>query len=320
MFGLGRHAALLAGLLTGLAGCGPAVEIGGDASAGDPSPTGASTSTTSTGVSPTTSVPPATVDPSGVDVTSGTGSSGPSATGPSTTEDTIGDHTFLVPPDGGHVSIECSLFEQDCPRGEKCNIWANDGGNAWNATRCFPIDRAPDGPAEPCAVEDSGVSGLDSCDVGSVCWGVDKTGEGTCVSFCSGSEEAPICEGSGLRCTGSNLFFLCLPNCDPLVQDCAEGEACYLHEDTPECEPDDSQDAGAAFETCASPNACDPGLNCMNAAFVGLCNEGEQECCTPFCDLQDPTCPEGTLCISAFPEGLALPGHEDVGLCGQDPG
>lgn len=316
VFGRGwRAVLLLPGLL---AGCGPAVEIGGDASTGDPSPTGASTSS-STDVSPTTSVPPATVDPSGVDVTSGTGSSGSSATGSSTTEDTIGDHTFLVPPDGGHVSIECSLFEQDCARGEKCNIWADDGGNAWNATRCVPVDRAPDGPDDPCTVEGSGVSGIDSCDIGSVCWDVDpRTLEGTCVSFCTGSENAPICE-SGLTCTAGNLIFLCLSTCDPLVQDCIDGEGCYVIEDTTECAPDTSDDSGATFDTCAFANACNPGLNCTDEEIVGLCDEGAEACCTPFCDMQDTTCPEGTQCISAFAEGMVPPGYEDVGVCGQDP-
>src|SRR5262245_13882487 len=41
---------------------------------------------------------------------------------------------FIEDHDGGGHSWECSLFEQDCPIGEKCNIYANDGGNAWNAT------------------------------------------------------------------------------------------------------------------------------------------------------------------------------------------
>ncbi len=30
---------------------------------------------------------------------------------------------------------ECSPWAQNCPPGEKCTWWANDGGNAWNATR-----------------------------------------------------------------------------------------------------------------------------------------------------------------------------------------
>lgn len=319
VFDRGRRAALLPGLLTSLlAGCGPAVEIGDDASTGDQSPTGGSTSSTSG--SPTTSVPSTTVDPSGVEHTSGTGSSGPSATGSSTTEDTIGDHTFLVPPDGGPVSIECSLFEQECPRGEKCNIWANDGGS-WNATRCVAVDRTPAGPAEPCTVEGSGGSGFDSCDVGSVCWDVDPdTLEGTCVSFCSGSEEAPTCEDAGLRCTGSNLFFLCLPICDPLVQDCNKGDACYVQDDTTLCTPIGSNNSGPPFQTCFFVNGCAAGLNCTDAALVGQCNAEADACCTPFCDLQDPTCPEGTLCIAAFSEDSAPPGHEDVGVCGQDPG
>ena len=46
----------------------------------------------------------------------------------------------------------CDLWEQDCPEGEKCNPWANDGGASWNALRCVPIDPNPDGVGEPCTV------------------------------------------------------------------------------------------------------------------------------------------------------------------------
>ncbi len=301
-----RHPALLCvGVLSCLlVGCTSVVELEDDASTGEPDPAG----TTTTGPSATTA------DPSGAGVTTGSESTGAAS---STTDDPAGNQ-YLIDPDGGDVSIECSLFEQDCPRGEKCNIWANDGGSVWNATRCVPVDRAPDGPAELCTVEESGVSGVDSCDVGAVCWNVDETGEGTCVSFCAGSEDAPICEGT-LRCTAREIFALCLPGCDPLLQDCGEGGACYVFDDTTECASDASGDSGSTFDTCAFLNACDPGLNCTDAAIVGLCEAGAEDCCTPFCDLQAPTCPEGTQCISAFGKGMAPPGYEDVGICGQGP-
>jgi len=305
----GHRTLLVLGVLGSLlAGCNSVVEFGDDASTGDPGPAG--TTTTMTGL------PPATVEPSGVEVTSGTGST---ATESGTTDDTAGNNTFLIDPDFNDVFPGCSVFEQDCAPGEKCNIWANDGGNVWNATRCVPLDRAPGGPDDPCTVEGSGVSGIDSCDIGAVCWDVDRlTLEGTCVSFCTGSESAPICQG-GLTCTAGNLIYLCLPTCDPLVQNCIDGEACYVLEDTTECAPVASDEGGAVFDTCSVPNACELGLNCTDAAVVGLCDEGAEACCTPFCDLQSPTCPEGTQCTSAFAEGMVPPGYEDVGVCGQDP-
>ncbi|MGH1343143.1 MAG: hypothetical protein ACRBN8_16415 [Nannocystales bacterium] len=302
-----RPLALFIGCFLG--GCSSLVDSQSSEATSDANPGSSST----TSAQPGTGQLPGTTQTSGVELTSTTSTGAAS----SSTDEPTGN-TFLIDPDGG-VDIECSVFEQACPPGEKCNIWANDGGSMWNATRCVPVDRAPDIPGAPCTVESSPVSGLDSCALGSICWDVDsRTLEGTCVSFCTGSENAPVCE-DGLTCAAGNLVFLCLSTCDPLLQNCVDGEGCYLLDDTLECAPDDSQDAGAAFETCTFPNACDPGLACTDAAVVGLCDEGAETCCTPFCDLKDPTCLEGTQCISAFPEGMVPPGYEDVGVCGQDP-
>ena len=51
--------------------------------------------------------------------------------------------------------------------------WANDGGGAWNATKCEEIPPEPDGVGEPCTVEISGTSGVDTCVLGAMCWDVD---------------------------------------------------------------------------------------------------------------------------------------------------
>ena len=45
---------------------------------------------------------------------------------------------FIQEPDGGGTDIECDLWGQDCPDGEKCMPWANDGGSSWNATKAAP--------------------------------------------------------------------------------------------------------------------------------------------------------------------------------------
>src|SRR5262245_46725118 len=57
---------------------------------------------------------------------------------------------FIQDPDGGGVSIECDAWAMDCPRGEKCMPWANDGGSEWNATRCSPLDPDPAHPGDQC--------------------------------------------------------------------------------------------------------------------------------------------------------------------------
>lgn len=137
---------------------------------------------------------------------------------------------FITDPDGGGVSIECSTWDQDCADGEKCGPWANDGGPVHNATRCVPLAPDPMAPGDPCVVEGSGVSGIDDCDIGVVCYDVvEKSLEGTCVEMCSGSEDSPTCpEGAWCNITNDGVLALCMPN-DLCVDDgvcqcmCGEG-------------------------------------------------------------------------------------------------
>ena len=226
---------------------------------------------------------------------------------------------FIEDPDGGGVSIECSVWDQDCMEGQKCAPWANDGGNAWNATKCVPVNPTPDQPGDSCTVEGSGVSGLDSCDVSSMCWDVDgETNMGTCVAFCTGSETTPLCDNPMTSCSIANegVLILCLPNCDALLQDCPEGQACYPIDDAFVCAPDASGEMGADDDPCEFINACDAGLGCFNAAVQNGCN-GASGCCTPFCDLDgaDP-CMAPEMCTPLFDMGNAPPGLENIGFCG----
>ncbi len=229
---------------------------------------------------------------------------------------------FINEPDGGPPPpLECSILEQDCPRGEKCAAWANDGGNGWNATKCVPVDAAPDGPGETCTVQGSGVSGIDSCDAGGMCWNVDpQTLEGTCIAFCLGPETSPSCEDPTSYCSinGEGVLALCLPRCNPLAPDaCPEGQGCYPIDDQTFCAPDASgPKLGTAFDECEYTNACDPGLLCADASQVGVCDADDTGCCTPWCDQQAPDCPGATTC-QPLPDG-PIPGFESVGFCGQE--
>jgi Ca-activated chloride channel family protein len=136
---------------------------------------------------------------------------------------------------GGGVSFECDLFAQDCMEGEKCMPWANDGGPLHNATRCSPVDPDPGQAGEPCSVEGSGVSGIDDCALGSMCWDVDAQGEGTCVAMCGGSAEAPLCD-SGFWCYQGNdgALSLCLE--DAVCED--DGVCQCMCAADPNCEPE----------------------------------------------------------------------------------
>lgn len=312
-------------------GCGPTLsfESGGSTSGGATAQTSSSaentntsaqgTSTTSSssaaatlGTNAEVSSEPATVSPE--TTVAGTSSS----SGGDTQVDSIG---FIPISDGGGPSIECDQWDQDCPPGQKCTAWANDGGNSWNATKCVPVVDDPDSVGEPCTVTGSGVSGVDTCDVGAICWDVDgKTGDGTCFAFCIGSETDPVCAPNH-RCSIASeaILTLCLPTCDPLLQGCGEGQGCYAIDHAFWCAPDASgPDAGDFGDPCEFINACSPGLNCHPADAVPGCESGG--CCAPICDITlAGSCPDGLVCTAYYPPEDAPPGYENVGWCGGGP-
>ena len=294
-------------VLLGLTACGPAVVLpaGEDDTSSSGSSSGEAPVATTLPDPPDLPPPGTTADPSGAttggwDETTGGGTCG-----------------FLCDPTENPNPIECDLWEQDCPDGEKCSPWANDGGNSWNAAKCVPIDPNPDDVDEPCTVEGSGVSGIDSCVLGAMCWDVDpRTNAGTCVPLCIGGPDAPSCADSNRICalSGDGVLILCLALCDPLDPGtCPAGDGCYPYADVFVCAPDASGDQGAAFEPCEFTNACDPGLVCTDATDNPLC--AGSNCCTPLCALSAPSCPEPLTCIPAYDEGTAPPLHEDLGVC-----
>lgn len=228
------------------------------------------------------------------------------------------------PPDGGGTRLECDIWAQDCPEGEKCMPWANDGGGSWNATRCSPLDPSPRRVGEPCTVEGSGVSGIDDCELGSMCWGVDaETNQGVCVAFCDGNLSSPICKDPTTECLVANdgVLILCLPSCDPLLGGCGEAEGCYPNESGGFfCVPDASGDNGEHGDPCDYLNDCDPGLLCVAPERVFDCfGVG---CCTEACDLEaeDPNAAcsgfaNGEVCTAYFAPGQPPPDLDHLGVC-----
>jgi hypothetical protein len=222
--------------------------------------------------------------------------------------------------ESGDILLECDVWAQDCPDGEKCVPWANDGGATLNATRCSPV--GPNEVGEPCAVEGSSVSGVDDCELGAVCFDVDpETLEGTCVAQCTGSEASPQC-GGDLSCFVVGGFVnLCLSTCSPLVPTCEMDDVCAPWNDAFYCLPDGSGDGGQYGDECLGGiNTCDPGLFCAFADDVPQC-AGEM-CCTEFCDVtvEDPNAQcsgaaDGQQCVSWWNEGELPPGYENVGAC-----
>ena len=211
----------------------------------------------------------------------------------------------------------CNPWDPDCPEGTKCMAWANDGGSSWNALKCAPLDPDPVGPGEVCTSE-NGVSGIDNCDAHSMCWDVDgETQEGVCVAFCTGTEQDSMCD-PGFDCVvpAEGVLILCLPNCDPLLQNCPGDNLCIPSGEQFICVLDGSGEAGLYGDPCEYSNACNPGLYCLNPEYVEGCRA--IGCCTPFCDTSRPLmCPGATQeCIRWYEEGMEPPGFEHVGICG----
>lgn len=220
---------------------------------------------------------------------------------------------------GAPNPMECDLLQQDCPDQEKCNPWADNGGSFWNAFRCVPIDPNPDDVGEPCTVEGSATSGIDSCVLGAMCWDVDPdSGLGHCTPHCTGSYDAPTCDDPQRVCTigGDGVLALCIAQCDPLDPDaCQEAEGCYPVDDWFTCAPDASGPDGGLFEVCEYINACDAGLMCTDAQSISACDESAAGCCTAYCNIDDPVCPDPTTCMPFFPKDQVPPGLESVGVC-----
>lgn len=237
------------------------------------------------------------------------------STDPSDTFDTF-DTVNFVPESDDVRGDPCDSFMQDCPDGEKCVPYASNGGS-WDANKCVPVmgDQAV---GEPCSYAGA-EEGTDDCDATSMCWDVmDIDGElvGTCTPFCQGSADMPECpEGSTCNLTGDGVVTLCFSNCDPLLQDCNEGLACYWANNDFNC-IFTTQDIPPG-EPCGFLNDCVAGNICLDAAVLPSCNGSA--CCSPFCNLElpDQTCDvlPGTTCVPFFEQDTAPPGDEDVGVC-----
>jgi hypothetical protein len=243
----------------------------------------------------------------------------------STTDDAETSDTGEPPPVCEHElggAFECDPWIQDCPEGEKCGPWNNDGSNTPAGTRCLPVARDPAGVGEPCTAE---TLWIDDCEVGARCsslmgWpGPDHI----CIALCAGCSDAPVCP-EGSVCVSSTAgvplaLNLCIPECNPLEDACPSGSNCHYKPDYG-CEflcgpPVPSPIADG--EPCTYVNDCEPGSGCVEAEVFGLACEGEQ-CCTPFCDSSDPA---GDNACEALTPGLSCVSLCDrhahaIGVCG----
>jgi hypothetical protein len=275
---------------------------------------------------------PAADDEAGVTTAMGDSSDSVGASDSVGTSDSVGasDSTSESGSTGGSDSTEtflpiledqstepCSNFEQDCPEGEKCVPYSLFGTMSWDDHKCVPVlgDQAP---GEPCVLEGF-AEAIDDCDATSICFfteEVDGQLLGECVAQCVGWPDNPMCTAPGHSCLldGEGDLALCLSGCDPVVQDCTPGDACYWTGGALACLP-----AGQGVplgEPCESLDDCSLGQQCIDGAQLPSC--AGTGCCTQFCDLfDDGTCLDqpGTVCVPFFEQGMAPAGLEHVGLC-----
>ncbi len=302
--------------------CGPVVSGGSD----DGSTSAMEGPDGSTGEAPDptlgTSGDPSGPDPSGPDP-SGPGTSTGTTEGGESGSSTGDGITFIEPtggcgdlPDGvlGHCSLpECTPEEQECFEGEACKAWANDGGAVWNATRCSPVPDDAGLVGEPCAAEGSAVTGVDTCDVGLMCWNVDpETLEGTCAEYCDAEDGDPGCTDPSETCSvwNESVLPLCLPACDPLASTCGEGFGCYPGSEANfVCVRDGEQ----VHQDDVFHPECSSGTFWANAERVDGCVDDEP-CCAAYCDLSAAApCGAGVECLPFFK--APDPAFEDVGYC-----
>jgi hypothetical protein len=229
-------------------------------------------------------------------------------TGESETETDTGDdtHGFVPMTDAYGEWCMCDPWSQDCPEGEKCIPYAQ-WGEFWDCTQCLPIvgDRAV---GEPCSYD--GLPGNpDNCDADGFCFTAGS--EGTCLAFCDGTIDDYQCDpGTTCIIMGDGSVTLCMPECNPLVQDCGEGSGCFWLETGFAC-----MYIGGGVQTgqpCGALNVCEPGNFC--APDQGEC--GGESCCVAFCDLNNPVCTTmGTECVPFFELDMVPDGYDDVGAC-----
>ncbi len=223
---------------------------------------------------------------------------------------------FIDRPDGG-VASQCDPKSQDCPEGEKCSAVSIVVGNPWGANTCVP-KKGDSQVGDSCDIEDGKYTGIDNCDAGLICLLTDDDGNGgACVEFCDSNDLCP--DTSGAKCVVYNdgSLPICLNNCDPLVQDCPEGQACYNSAgDDFVCFKESAMPGeGAPGAECAFINQCQKGSFC--AAATALADCATPSCCTPYCPVSggNAPCGNGEDCVAFFTEGMAPPGLEDIGVC-----
>lgn len=215
--------------------------------------------------------------------------------------------------DLGGIPTNCDLWMDDCPAGLKCMPFAAPMGLMWSGSHCSPVSPQPKEEGEPCSIENYLMSGVDDCGEGLICWYVDDSLHGECVSMCVGSEEMPECLDALVSCAIDSTGFLHLCwGCSPLLQDCwSPFENCVPSDLTKgfQCT---AEGAAGPGEPCANLNDCKKGTFCSSNS--GFCPGNS--CCVQYCALDSMMndCPDMAKCVPFFQEPVSMK-YVDIGFC-----
>ncbi len=213
-------------------------------------------------------------------------------------------------------SWECSFRADDCPPGQKCVPVAIDGGSHEDYAACRPVVVNPARPGEPCSQLGGEAEGLDTCERHSTCR------DDVCVAMCRGGDEQGACLRPEEFChvNGSGSLVLCLDACDPILQNCPDGEGCYLVDNSFQCAPAAALEPTGSGDGCEFINACDAGLICLNPGVRSDCPPNSGGCCVETCDFTASDCPPAFECAALYEPFPSFPGNlprhlENVGIC-----
>jgi hypothetical protein len=235
---------------------------------------------------------------------------GGDSSGPATSDD--GEGSSSTTPGIGDT---CDVWAQDCETG-KC---MPQGTDAWETARCEEV-WGDDQLGDWCERQGGPYDGSDSCGHGLMCFWSDRgMPNTTCSEMCRGTPAAPICETPDTRCYSlpGQLVNLCLTYCDPLAQDCPDGETCVLTTAGPSTHCWSEPTTAGFGEQCDVETDCHAGLACVGAAVVPACAATTGGCCTEVCDLEQPnTCTDAAVGVTCQPRfDSDLPGLYRVGSC-----
>lgn len=224
---------------------------------------------------------------------------------------------FVPNHDWADSGLECDPWSQDCPDGEKCAAADFDLEPGPDSNECVPIT-GNGGLGDPCEW-DGPVEASDDCDGEHACYFVAENGDtwlGTCAPFCDGTPDDPICPGMlGCYITGQGAQILCLPSCDPLLQDCTDPNSlCQWTSSANFVCIQRGADVGTG-EPCSVDNDCAAGDVCLGAMLVPGC--ADDACCTSYCEvgmLGGCDAQPDTSCEPFFSDPPP-PGFELIGVC-----